>query len=170
VSVYGDYAQADSEGLRQLHGHSKGHRPDLKQLIFGLVVSGDGGVPLLGQVHEGNQSDYRTHCWQLPQLRQVVPNLAQSTLVYDGKFFDARTLGLAYSQGVHWISLVPASIHQRGELARRVLEEDRPLAVLRRKPGRHKGEEQVFRGTSVVEQIEIEGPREEGKEGEAPPN
>jgi len=99
VSVYGDYTQADPEVLQLLYGHSKDHRPDLKQLIFGLVVSGDGGIPLLGQLHNGNQSDHVTNRWQLNQLRQVVPDLAGTTLVYDSKFFDAKTLGLAYTQG-----------------------------------------------------------------------
>jgi transposase len=92
-----------------------------------------------------------------------VPDLAQSTLVCDSKFFDARPLGLAHVQGVHWLSLVPASNSKRGEMARRVLEEGRALAVLWRKPGRRKGEEEVFRGSSLVDQIEIEWPREEAE-------
>ncbi len=162
VSVYGEYLQADPEVLQLLHGHSKDHRPDLKQLIFGLVVSGDGGIPLLGQLHNGNQSDHVTNRWQLNQLRQIVPDLAGTTLVYDSKFFDARTLGLAYTQGVHWVSLVPANNHQRREMVQRVLAEEQPLAELRRRPGRRKGDaEEVFHGTSVVDQVEIELPVED---------
>ncbi len=159
VSVYGNYPQADPEVLQLLHGHSKDHRPDLKQLIFGLVVSGDGGIPLLGQLHNGNQSDHVTNRWQLNQLRQIVPDLAGTTLVYDSKFFDARTLGLAYTQGVHWISLVPGNNHQRKEMVGRVLAEKQPLVELRRRPGRRKDDaEEVFQGASVVDQVEIELP------------
>lgn len=166
VSVYGDYAQAEPETLELLHGYSKDHRPDLKQLIFGLVVSGDGGVPVLGQLHDGNQSDHLTNRWQLTQLRQVVPKLQETTLVYDSKFFDAKTLGLAKEQGVHWITLVPASSNQRAEMIKQVV--GAPLPELRRKAGRRKGEEEVFRGTSLVEEGEIELPQEEGKAQDPP--
>lgn len=161
VSVHGDYAQAEPETLKLLHGHSKDHRPDLKQLIFGLVVSGDGGIPVLGQLHDGNQSDHLTNRWQLSQLRQVVPKLEEATLVYDSKFFDARTLGLAKEQGVHWISLVPASSNKRAEMLGRVVEQGVALPELRRKPGRRKGAEEVFRGSSLVDAVEIERPQEE---------
>jgi transposase len=166
VSVYGEYAQAQPEALKLLHGHSKDHRPDLKQLIFGLVVSGDGGVPVLGQLHDGNQSDHLTNRWQLSQLRQVVPKLEETTLVYDSKFFDARTLGLAKAQRVHWITLVPASNNKRREMIRRVVEQGAILPELRKRPGRRKGEEEVFKGISLVDEVEIELPQEEGKEQE----
>src|SRR5580658_5328670 len=38
-------------------GYSKDHRPDLKQIMFGTLVSTDGGVPLFGGALDGNYSD-----------------------------------------------------------------------------------------------------------------
>ena len=39
------------------HGYSKDHRPDLKQIIHELLVSQDGGVPLMMKSWDGNASD-----------------------------------------------------------------------------------------------------------------
>ena len=48
-------------------GHSKDHRPDLKQLLFILTVSEDGGVPLHFRAESGNVTDDQTHrdTWDL---------------------------------------------------------------------------------------------------------
>jgi len=42
-------------------GHSKDHRPDLKQLVLILTVSSDGAVPLAHRVADGNTNDDTTH-------------------------------------------------------------------------------------------------------------
>lgn len=39
------------------HGYAKNGRHDLKQILFGLVVAGDGAVPLYGRAVDGNASD-----------------------------------------------------------------------------------------------------------------
>ncbi len=53
VRFYGDYDQFEEPVLRRekttvaiRQGHSKDHRPDLKQLLYILTVSDDGGVPV----------------------------------------------------------------------------------------------------------------------------
>ena len=68
VSFYGAYDQAEEEcqvrGQQTLaitYGHSKDHRPDLKQLLFILTVSDDGGVPIYFTSASGNTSDDTTH-------------------------------------------------------------------------------------------------------------
>jgi transposase len=43
------------------YGHSKDHRPDLKQLLFILTTSRDGGVPVQFRCADGNTSDVVTH-------------------------------------------------------------------------------------------------------------
>ena len=42
-------------------GHNKDHRPDLRQLLFVLTVSGDGAVLIAYRVEDGNTSDDVTH-------------------------------------------------------------------------------------------------------------
>lgn len=43
------------------HGFSKDHRPDLKQLLFILTTTSDGGVPVQFRCADGNVSDVVTH-------------------------------------------------------------------------------------------------------------
>src|SRR4029453_16951965 len=49
-SLSGDYvSESDEQGIRITHGYSKDHRPDLKQAVLELLVSQDGGVPLVSK-------------------------------------------------------------------------------------------------------------------------
>lgn len=47
----------DENEISITYGHSKDHRPDLKQAVQEMMVSQDGGIPLLTQSHNGNGSD-----------------------------------------------------------------------------------------------------------------
>ncbi len=49
------------------YGHSKARRPDLKQLLYVLTLSEDGGVPVHMATHNGNLADDQTHIetWNL---------------------------------------------------------------------------------------------------------
>src|SRR5438034_2248672 len=59
-SLSGDYVpESDEHAIRITHGYSKDHRPDLKQAVLELMVSQDGGVPLVSKSWDGNTSDTR---------------------------------------------------------------------------------------------------------------
>jgi transposase len=48
VSAYGAYeGELPAWAPQMLHGYSKDHRPDLKQLVFGLTLHGPTGLPLV---------------------------------------------------------------------------------------------------------------------------
>jgi transposase len=79
VSFYGVYQEASEEGHRlgrATHaitwGYNKDHRPDLKQLLYTLTVSCDGGVPVYFTSHSGNVVDDKTHCATWDLLCQLV--------------------------------------------------------------------------------------------------
>jgi hypothetical protein len=67
VRFCGQYPQARGRKLRGkrapfiTHGYSKGHRPNLKQLLFVLTTSNNGGVPVQFRCEHGNASDSRSH-------------------------------------------------------------------------------------------------------------
>jgi transposase len=74
VTFFGAYLDAAMEGralgrptLAITFGHNKDHRPDLKQLLFILTVTADGGVPLHFRAASGNVTDDTTHrdTWNL---------------------------------------------------------------------------------------------------------
>ena len=60
VSVHGAYQGADGGEVAGTptaaitFGHSKDHRPDLKQLVYILTVSGDHAVPVTCRLADGN--------------------------------------------------------------------------------------------------------------------
>ncbi len=74
VTFCGAYTQAATSQrylgrptLAITFGHNKDHRPDLKQLLFILTVTADGGVPLHFRAESGNVTDDQTHrdTWDL---------------------------------------------------------------------------------------------------------
>jgi transposase len=74
VTFCGAYTNATAEQralgrptLAITFGHNKDHRPDLKQLLFILTVTADGGVPLHFRAANGNVTDDQTHrdTWDL---------------------------------------------------------------------------------------------------------
>ena len=74
ITFHGDYEGVERERtlrgrlrLAITHGHNKDHRPDLKQLLYILTVSGDGAVPVHFRVQSGNTTDDRSHraTWDL---------------------------------------------------------------------------------------------------------
>ncbi|MGA2069693.1 MAG: IS1634 family transposase [Thermoguttaceae bacterium] len=74
VTFCGAYTQATAAQrylgrptLAITFGHNKDHRPDLKQLLFILAVTADGGVPLHFRAEHGNVTDDQTHrdTWDL---------------------------------------------------------------------------------------------------------
>ncbi|MEO6811658.1 MAG: DUF4277 domain-containing protein [Isosphaeraceae bacterium] len=68
VTFHGGYEAADHQRtlrgklrLAVTHGHNKDHRPDLKQLLYILIISRDGAVPVHFRVDNGNATDDRSH-------------------------------------------------------------------------------------------------------------
>ena len=70
LTLHGEYLDADGHiergkpTLVACLGHSKDHRPDLKQLLWILTVSEDGAIPVHFKVADGNTEDSTT---QLPR-------------------------------------------------------------------------------------------------------
>jgi len=67
VRFCGQYRRAAGRSIRGkkgpfiTYGHSKDHRPDLKQLLLILTTTRDGGVPVQFRCEAGNQNDATTH-------------------------------------------------------------------------------------------------------------
>jgi transposase len=148
LKVYGAYERdADEEGPLVTLGYSRDHRPDLKQLLFGLTVTAD-GVPVWGHVSDGNRSDSTEHRFHLTQLRQHLPDIGEPLLVADSKFFAGETMALAAVPRFHFVTLVPHTVGLRQELV------DAPelgaLPLLWEQPGRRKEQMECYHGASMV--------------------
>ena len=148
LKVYGAYTRDEhEEGPVVTYGYSRDHRPDLKQLLFGLTVTAE-GVPVWGHITDGNQSDSTEHRFHITQLRQHLPELGEPLLVADSKFFAGDTIALAAAHRFRFVTLLPQTVGLRQELV-----DDptlRELPLLWERPGRRKGEWEAYHGASVV--------------------
>jgi transposase len=71
-----------------IHGYSKDHRPDFKQAVVALMVSHDGGVPLLRQSWDGNASDnsvFKERCEAF--IAQCKASASPRYLIADAKVY-----------------------------------------------------------------------------------
>jgi len=129
ISFFGNYADARQEGLMQqlatpaiTWGHSKDHRPDLKQLLYILTVTEDGGVPLYFQTSSGNVVDDQTHqaTWEL--LRKLVGR-PDFVYVADCKLATTDNMNAIARQGGRFITILPASRKEDAQFRQRLREQ-----------------------------------------------
>jgi transposase len=105
------------------HGYSRDHRPDLKQCILDLIVSGDGEIPLFLRVGSGNESDKAMFGKILVEYGKQID--FESTMVADSAFYTANNLKMM--ENIKWISRVPLSIKAAKNLVRE--QEEKELIV-----------------------------------------
>ena len=105
VTFFGQYVASRSEP-RITYGFSKDHRPDLKQLLFGLNVTSDGAVPLLHHVFSGNRTDDSVHVRNLDLLRTL---LGSEAFVYvaDSKLCTRGNLEHVAAYGGEFVTVMP---------------------------------------------------------------
>jgi len=105
VTLQGKYLNSVSEP-RITCGLNKDHRPDLKQLVFGVNVTADGAVPISHQVFSGNRSDDSIHRINLEQLRAL---LRRDDFVYvaDCKLATRKNLAYIDGYGGKFVTVLP---------------------------------------------------------------
>ncbi len=106
VKAHGKIAGKTSSGLELRRGHSKDHRPDLKQLVFCLSLSSDGAVPIHHKSYPGNQSDDQTHIETWNIIREIY---SDSTFLYvaDSKLCTDEQLSYIVGHGGRVITIIP---------------------------------------------------------------
>lgn len=89
-------------------GYSKDHRPDLKQLLFVLTTTRDGGVPAHFRCEDGNASDSRTHEQTWDALRRIT---GRSDFLYvaDSKLCNADAMSHIDRNGGRFVTVMPRS-------------------------------------------------------------
>src|SRR5664280_2844368 len=94
-------------------GHSKDHRPDLKQLVWILTVAADGAVPLAYRLADGNTSDDPTH---IPTWDGLVALLGRADFMYvaDSKLCSRAAMGHIAGRGGRFITVLPRSRAEDG--------------------------------------------------------
>jgi transposase len=113
ITFHGSYESAERERtLRQrlrlavTWGHNKDHRPDLKQLLYILTVTGDGAVPVQFRVESGNATDDRSHqgSWEL--LCQLTGR-RDFLYIADCKLATTENMAYLHQRGGRFLSTLP---------------------------------------------------------------
>ena len=113
ISFFGSYedatAGASQRGkptLAVTYGHSKDHRPDLKQLLFILTVAQDGGLPVYFTAADGNVTDDRTHRGTWDLMCQLTGR-HDFLYVADSKLATSENMAHVHQNGGRFITLLP---------------------------------------------------------------
>jgi transposase len=129
VTFHGAYDDALVPGLRQglptlgiTWGHNKDHRPDLKQLLYILTVTDDGGVPVYFTTASGNTTDDRTHLetWEL--LRELTGRV-DFLYVADCKLASSKNLKAIDRRGGRFITVLPRTRREDKQFRQRLLDQ-----------------------------------------------
>jgi len=105
VTFHGQYKTSFKEPKITL-GINKDHRPDLRQLVFGLNITSDGAVPLSHQILSGNRTDDTVHRSNIDHLRQL---LGREDFVYvaDSKLCTVNNLHHITRYGGKFVTVLP---------------------------------------------------------------
>jgi len=145
VSVHGAYQGADGGEVAGVptaaitFGHSKDHRPDLKQLVFILTVSGDHAVPVIYRLADGNTSDDPTHIPTWDKLAELTGR-ADFLYVADCKLAGGEAMRHIDRRGGRFITVLPRSRKEDAAFRAWMQDHQPDWAEARRAPGARIGD------------------------------
>ncbi|MDN5795595.1 MAG: IS1634 family transposase [Intrasporangium sp.] len=153
ISVHGAYPDAvgAARGGKPTpvitYGHSKDHRPDLKQLVWILTVAADGAVPIAYRLADGNTSDDPTH---VPTWDGLVALLGRADFLYvaDSKLCSRTAMDHTEGHGGRFVTVLPRSRTEDGAFRKHLQDHTPAWTEAARAPGKRLGEpEQVYSTT-----------------------
>ncbi len=145
IALHGDYHAADGRARggkptpAAMLGHSKDHRPDLKQLVLILTVSADGAVPLTHRVADGNTTDDQTH---IATWDGLVALTGRHDFLYvaDSKLCTREQMGHIDRRGGRFVTVLPRSRREDGQLRDWMTKDTPEFVEAARRPGKRKGD------------------------------
>jgi transposase len=145
ISLHGDYAGADGRErggkptVAAALGHSKDHRPDLKQFVLTLTVSADGAVPLAHRLLDGNVTDDQTHIATWDGLVALVGR-PDFLYVADSKLATREQMAHVHSRGGRFLSILPRSRSEDPQIREWAQTHAFDFTEAARRPGKRQGE------------------------------
>ncbi len=130
ITFHGDYESAESEQtlrgrlrLAVTWGHNKDHRPDLKQLLYILTVSGDGAIPVHYRVESGNATDDRSHQGTWDLLCELTGR-RDFLYVADCKLATSENMAYLQKRGGRFVSVLPRTRNEDAAFRAAVIREE----------------------------------------------
>lgn len=120
-------------------GHSKDHRPDLKQLVWILTVSADGAVPIAYRAVDGNTNDEHTH---IDTWNHLVALTGRADFLYvaDCKLATRDNLDHIHRHHGRFVSVLPATRNEDTAFRDWIVDHDPSWTQAHRRPGRRAGD------------------------------
>ena len=143
LTLHGAYREADGrEHAGQAtvtfeRGHSKDHRPDLKQLLWILTIAAEEAVPLAYRLADGNTNDESTHIETWDGLRALTGR-ADFLYVADCKLATRPQLAHIDSHGGRFITQLPRSRREHNQLCQWTRQNQPEWTEADRRPAPHK--------------------------------
>jgi len=111
LTFSGAYHEQSEEAVQLEHGYNKDHRPDHKQIVFGLNITEDGHVPIGYEAYNGSTADITTHQPNWDVLRNF---LGKEEFIYvaDCKLSSRDNLNHIHNNGGTFITLLPKNIKE----------------------------------------------------------
>lgn len=106
ITFTGAYKDEYPEAVKLKHGFNKDHRPDCKQIVFGLNITADGNVPVSFELFDGNRTDDTTH---IPNWNALRDFLKKEDFIYiaDCKLCSEKNLNHIHEHGGIFITILP---------------------------------------------------------------
>jgi transposase len=133
TSVWGEYrGSEDAEGSAPAitYGHSKDHRPDLKQFMTELLCA-DRGVPIFGSTLEGNSSDKKSNNRMLSRISTLMSRhgLGEGACIYVADSAMVTQENLEDLEQLQFISRLPATYGACAEAIEQAVDARRWIAL-----------------------------------------
>lgn len=121
ITFSGAYEEEEADAVKLKLGLNKDHRPDCKQVVFGINITEDGHVPLSYRLYDGNQADVSTHQPNWDGLRSL---LEKEDFVYvaDSKLCSLETLTTIAEHNGRFVTIVPRNFTEAAQFLERVAE------------------------------------------------
>ena len=122
-----DFEPDEEQAITLTYGHSKDHRPDLKQAVLGMICANRTSIPTYLSAISGNTSDKTI----LPEiasvyLEQCPADEETPILVADSALYSADTIQSRSDN--RWVSRVPATINEAKALRANINQDQMPAS------------------------------------------
>ncbi len=134
------------------HGHSKDHRPDLKQMVVAAVLDGD-GRPLCCELWPGNTTDVKSLIPIVDRLRRRFA-ISQICIVADRGMISKTTIEQLEDPQRRWRYILGARMHNQKEVRQQVLSRGGRFQVVHGERGKRKDPSPL-----KVKEVIVEGRR-----------
>jgi transposase len=148
ITFTGDHARSASDELAPhiTFGYNKDHRPDLKQLVWSVVISADHAVPIHFHLYPGNTADDQVHQQTWLTLCQLVGS-PDFWYVADSKLASHENMTFIDSRHGTFLSVLPRTRGEVTWLNEYLRSKTIPWQEVRRQPNpRKKGTFHVYEG------------------------